>query len=605
MSALQTVNLKATVTGATFANGPALADDDKESLNQKIQAFVNTPEFQKSFKELGLNATQKNQVQLVFDGNTIKLRKKDNVAKEAVIEHESLSPIKETAELVKKMAEHYSKQSSLQPQSVNPPSLQPQSVNPPSLKPQSLKSTPLKATTPNTLGTKECATHQVADREIKSTYGVQGITNSGNGCFAASAYQIIANVPSLQSLRMEGFPQNSDAFLKQSKHSTNLKNYANGDQHSPQDVFRAIINSDEANQVIHTTVVEDFNTRTKIDENLKREMIEKIIENEERSYDSSSILYCPTDETASTFSSQMHSALNTIYDRTDDSSEEINVSLERRTEPNVYDKYPYTARLKTTKRYTKTPPTLIIQLSQNTSVSNPGNIPLNQKIKTPITDIPLILHLNDYGALTQDDKKPLELKGFTVHKGVSGNSGHYISYFQKENPSKPGEYQWFCANDSKIFTVTKEGALDALSYADTLYYDDQVTSTEKPFISYTQLLKSSSSIVSDTSNVNPVSPSTSLTTSSSVFQETSTSLDSTNASLRNSSGLDSSSSSQSTSGFQTLLASPVASRRPSLSESVSPTTAIPAPSIWKRLIRVFSPSSICTTFSNDISPTSV
>jgi hypothetical protein len=75
------------------------------------------------------------------------------------------------------------------------------------------------------------------------------------------------------------------------------------------------------------------------------------------------------------------------------------------------------------------------------------------KIKTRLTDIPLELDLSIY---TKEKKKekPYLLEGFSVHRGLGdekGVGGHFYSYFSKE---LNGKRKWFFASDSEVREIS-------------------------------------------------------------------------------------------------------------------------------------------------------
>lgn len=485
----------AAVTSAKLGNGVALLSDDVQTLNEKIQAFVRTNFFQDKLTEIGKDAKAPFDIQLIFENDTIKLKKKDSKIDKTLtlltstsgtsLTSSDATAMKETTDLVKNMANYY--------------------LNPPTQK-EPLKSSASPTVSSTNLGLKSASDHTLlkAKSQVLTQYKVQGISNPSNCCYANSTYQILSNVPSLNPL-LQNMPKESDNLtMKPISDGTELVQAINKATNTPTEsafkvdvqnttsaVFSAFIPvyKDDTSAQNYSYSEFDIDVQFSDIKNIndsqpvanEMDLIKLLKEAEQKNDTPQSSLTCPEhdDDANFTFEASIKSALTTT-------TNVINASINGSEK-----KYNYTK--KTSKKFKKTPNQLLINLSRSIKPATNDTASTATKIQKSMTGIPLTLNLADYNAITtKDDNKSLELQAFTVHKGDSA-SGHYIAYFRKENPTKPGEYQWFCANDEDIFTVTEASILNAVCYADVLYYDDTTTlstqSNAQPLISYTESQK--------------------------------------------------------------------------------------------------------------------
>ncbi|MEI8300100.1 MAG: NADAR domain-containing protein [Chlamydiota bacterium] len=436
MSAIPTSpQWSARVDSAQLSDGQKLLHDDVTALNNKIQEFVQTSIFQDACKSLLAASTGEQKVQLIFENGVIKLKHNE---KETTLKTDTTAPtqkaVQETTTLVSEMARYY------------------------------LSRKPTQTANPSSLSNLGNATETIkqADAATLKQYGIHGIENdTKQSCFANSAYQLCANIPSLKALVDDSTPlaytnlTNSSDLIK--KLNELPSNTGKPGKPTPRFEKAGAGDSSEVFQVLLDQKDVQY-TKFSLDSGSTQE----------------SIFRCKIPLSNPTFDNIIQSTLS---------------SADKSTSK---------------KQFASAPNQLLIQVERKAT-------PTEHNTATTFNDqfiegIPMLLNLSEHVAKNSDSKDAsttnstasLELKGFTVHKGADNGSGHYIAYFKKEDPINIGTYQWFCANDATILTVPEGEVLNALGHAYNLYYDNTTTDakidakskapTQSPVLSYTKYL---------------------------------------------------------------------------------------------------------------------
>jgi hypothetical protein len=270
---------------------------------------------------------------------------------------------------------------------------------------------------------------------VKSLYLVQrnkiepphGIDNdTGNSCFAISAYQLASHVRSLKgvknSLKGRFAPlKNYEEIAKGSqiiscldrKHHTTRKGH---------DVSEVLTDLIESTSSYPTFQLHQESTATQGEITIENHKSGTHPQNL-RSW----LEMNPGNQTSANFQDKLKAALcvpeSKVLDEERKTSYKYKANL-------TFDSLPSSIRIVLTRR------------AEN-----------GRKLNTKITDIPLELDLSSY---TKERKKakPYLLEGFSVHSGSGdekGVGGHFYSYFMKE---MDGKRKWFVANDSDLKEIS-------------------------------------------------------------------------------------------------------------------------------------------------------
>lgn len=284
-----------------------------------------------------------------------------------------------------------------------------------------------------------------------------GISNENVYCFANSAYQLLANIPSLRMSVLEQLPASYDTLKDYSKilSGQTLVETWNQCCASPQEQF----------DLKHGHMASEFLER--VIGKCKVSSLPTLITTSTRKNPKNPSDKTVTKEAPAAFIGLQTTATGDFLDF----NAVLKQGLETTNPPNkVKD-----GEVESSTSYFKSSPK---QLFLKVDRFKNG-----KKDDRPLKNIP---HLLDTTSLIGKDTPAtnLELKGFLVHKGTGQGTvgGHYVAYIKIEDAQQPGQYHWVCANDSTITSIEEEQLNQELKQASDLYYDNTLTNTSKSII---------------------------------------------------------------------------------------------------------------------------